>query len=156
MDPFGSTDPKQMPRHFFPKVIHMDYASAIRADTSKQDYSVCPRHWYIDCDFRCAQCHKEFTWTAGEQKVWFEEYRFWVDSSPRLCRACKAREHHLDDLRREYDSAIASARDHGTAGEKRRIIEIVEELQMSISSLPPKMLNTRKLFVRQIAKCGDS
>jgi hypothetical protein len=146
---FGSKDPKQMPGHFFYGAVYVDYDSAIRADISKQDFSVAPRHWYVDCDFLCTKCRQEFTWTAREQQVWFEEYRFWVDSQPRLCKRCKAAERRLDDLRREYDATVTAARDHGTPEQKRRIIDIVRELQTSLSHLPQKMLDTMQLFEHQ-------
>lgn len=149
LDVFGSTDPRKMPAHFFSGAKFIDYGSAIQADTSKQDFSVAPRHWYIDCDFHCAECRREFTWTAQEQKAWFEQYRFWVNSQPRLCRACKAAESRLDDLRREYDGSVAAARDHGTVEQKLRVITILRELQSSLTPLPAKMLDTLQLFERQ-------
>ena len=80
MDTFGSTDPKQMPTHFFFGASAVHHHTAIRANIEKQNYSVCPRHWYIDADFKCERCGREFTWSVGEQKVWFEDYFSWVDS----------------------------------------------------------------------------
>ena len=85
-DVFGNTDPGKMPAHFFSGAKFIDYKTAIRADTSKQDCSVAPRHWYIDCDFDCPKCGREITWTAQERKAWFELYRFWVDSNVRHAR----------------------------------------------------------------------
>ena len=49
------------------------------ADTSRQDCSVCPRHWYIDARFRCVECGADFLWSAQEQQIWFETYRFSED-----------------------------------------------------------------------------
>jgi hypothetical protein len=146
---FGSTDPKRMPAHFFCGSKFIDYGTAIRADISKQTYTVAPRHWYIDCDFDCAECHREFTWTAREQQAWFEQYGLWVDAQPRICKDCKAAELRLEDLRREYDSLVAAARDQGTVAQKLRIISIITDLQASLSSLPQKMLDTLHLFEHQ-------
>jgi hypothetical protein len=148
-DVFGSADPRKMPTHFFRGAKFVDYDSAIRADTTKQDFSVAPRHWYLDSDFDCAKCRSEFTWTAQEQRAWFEQYRFWVDSCPRLCRACKAAERGLEDLRREYDASVAAAREHGSIDQKLRIIFILRELQNSLAHLPEKMLATLELFEHQ-------
>lgn len=151
MDVFGNTDPKKMPEHFFFDAFAIHYETAVRANVDKQNYCVCPRHWYIDAQFKCERCGSEFTWTAGEQKAWFEYYFFWVDSRPRHCKDCRADLRRLADLRREYDANVAAARDHGTPDQKRRIIEIVSELQRGLGALPEKMTETLELFQRQIS-----
>lgn len=156
MDYFGSTDPRMMPKHLFWGAIHLDYDSAARGNPQKQNFSVCPRHWYIDADFNCANCRKEFTWTAGEQKAWFEDYFFWIDSSPRLCKKCMANRRHLKDLRVEYDSTVAAARHKGATDQKRRVIEVVCELEAAFGRLPEKMIETKKLFERQIQKAQQA
>lgn len=152
MDLFGSTDPRLMPEYLFGGAIHLDYKTAIRGNPEKQNYSVCPRHWYIDADFNCARCRKEFTWTAREQKAWFEEYRFWIDSHPRLCKSCMADRKHLESLRVEYDSIVAAARLGGDFDQKRRVIEVVRDLEAAFGRLPEKMIETKELFERQIHK----
>jgi hypothetical protein len=149
MDVFGNTDPKKMPRHFFFDASAVHHETAVRASVEKQNYGVCPRHWYIDADFKCERCEQEFTWTAKEQKAWFEDYFFWVDSEPRHCRKCRGELRRLVDLRKEYDATVATARDHGTADQKRRIVEIVSELQQVFGKLPDKMTETKELFQRQ-------
>jgi hypothetical protein len=152
LDIFGSTDPRMMPGHLFGGAIHLDYGTAIRGDPRKQNYSVCPRHWYIDADFNCARCRKEFTWTANEQKAWFEKYNFWIDSHPRLCKMCMADRKHLEALRLEYDSTVAAARPRDAIGQKRRIVEVVRELEAAFGRLHAKMIETKELFERQIQK----
>ena len=152
IDHFGSNDPRKMPKHLFCHAVHLDYDSATRGNPQKQNFSVCPRHWYIDASFNCANCLKEFTWTAGEQKVWFEEYFFWIDSSPRLCKNCIADRRHIESLRKEYDSTVAAARHKGAAEQKNRVIEIVRELESAFGNLPEKMIETKNLFERQIQK----
>ena len=148
-DVFGSTDPKRMPASFFFGSKFIDYRTAIRADISKQIYTAAPRQWYIDCDFDCSECHREFTWTARQQQSWFEQYGLWVDALPRICKDCKAAGLRLEDLRREYDSLVAAARDQGTVAQKLRIIAIIKDLQASLSSLPQKMRDTLHLFEHQ-------
>jgi len=156
MDVFGNTDPKRMPKHFLWNAISVDYKSAMRASIDKQNYSVCPRHWYIDAVFKCVGCGESFTWRAAEQKAWFEDYCFWVDSLPRHCRDCRAEHRHLLALRREYDQSVTAARDHGTPSQKRRIVEIVSELEMACGRLPEKMMETKALFERQIKREADT
>jgi len=122
MDSFGSTDPRKMPKHLFSGAIYLDYRGAIRGNPQKQNYTVCPRHWYMDADFICARCGREFTWTAAEQKAWFEDYFFWVDSHPCLCKTCMADRRHLESLRKEYDSTVSEARSGGSSDQKLRVI----------------------------------
>lgn len=150
MDVFGETDSRLMPRHFFSDAILIDHDSALQGHPEKQNYSVCPRHWYVDAVFKCGTCGQEFMWTAKEQLNWFEYYFFWVDSKPRHCKKCMASRRHLEALRKEYDSSIVAARDHGTPEQKRRIIEVVNELETAFRSLPEKMIITRDLFSQQI------
>jgi len=152
MDIFGSTDPKKMPLHLFSGALDIDYSTAIRANTAVQDCSVCPRHWYIDAHFRCAECGADFVWSAQEQQAWFETYRFWIDSHPRLCRPCYAKRRNALHLRQEYDSLVASARSGGTPEQKAQIIEIVDALESYLSCIPDKFTETRDLFKKQIAK----
>ena len=146
IDILGNTDSRKMPEHLFWGAIYLDHDTAIPGNPEKQNYSVCPRHWYIDADFKCEGCDKEFTWMAREQKAWFEDYFFWVDSQPRHCKECR----RLEALRKEYDSTVGAARDHGTPDQKQRIIEIVTELELAFQRLPEKMPETKSLFERQI------
>ena len=68
MDTFGSTDPKQMPMHLFFGASAVHHHTAIRANIEKQNYSVCPRHWYIDADFKCERCGREFTGVSESRR----------------------------------------------------------------------------------------
>ena len=152
---FGDTDPRKMPAYLFWGIVSIDYSTAVRANTERQNYSVCPRHWYIDVDLRCERCSRHFTWTAAEQQVWFEDYGFWIDSQPRDCRKCRADRRYLAALRREYDATVAAARSHGSPEQKARIIQIVAELQQEPGTLPEKMIATSELFARQLSKQAD-
>ena len=152
MDIFGSTDPRKMPEHMFYGTIHLDYKSAIRGNPQKQNYSVCPRHWYIDAGFECESCHREFIWTAREQKAWFEIYNFWIDSKPRLCKGCMANRKRLESLRKEYDSIVGDAQSKSELDLKQRVIAIIYELESAFTSLPEKMIVTKNLFEHQIQK----
>src|SRR5918994_4394206 len=89
MSSFGSEDPRDMPPHFFLAAFRVDYATAVRAKTADQNCSICPRYWYVDAAFRCSRCGAEFVFSAAEQRVWYEEYGFWVDARPKHCLACR-------------------------------------------------------------------
>ena len=73
---FGERDPRKVPVHLFMDALKLDYDSAVRAAITKQDYSVCTRHWYIDAIFKCVDCGSEFLFSAREQQVWYEVRRF--------------------------------------------------------------------------------
>lgn len=51
-DLFGENHPHDMPSYFFWRHLRLDYASAVRADTSKQDFTVAPRHHLPLCPMR--------------------------------------------------------------------------------------------------------
>jgi len=152
MDVFGSTDPKEMPPHFFWSALDIDYGTAIRANIDAQDYTVCPRHWYVDARFRCRDCQAAFVWSAEEQKAWFETYRFYVDSRPTLCRDCRAKRRDAVQLRKDYDALVSEARSGGTTEQKQRVVQIVDELEGCWSCVPDKMRETRDIFRMQLSK----
>ena len=152
-DLFGSTDPSKMPPHFFFGALHIDYSSAVRADVAVQDYSVAPRHWYIDARFRCRECGAEFVWSAAEQKNWFEVYRFYVDSEPTRCRECRAKRRDAVGLRQEYDELVSVARlSSCSPEEKKRVVAIIDELEGYWGVLPEKMLQTRTVLRKQLTE----
>lgn len=146
MDTFGSTNPRRMPPHFFPPRSVLHFESARQADVSKQNYSVCPRHWYIDADIECRSCGTPFIWSASEQRTWFEHYHFWIDSHATQCRDCRAKRRYLAGLRKEYDSIIEMARTLRDPAARQRVITIVDELEAALSIVPEKMAEARRLF----------
>ena len=116
---FGGDDPRFMPEFLFFNSIHIDYETAERADTAKQDYGVAPRYWYVDVTFICLQCRQEFVWTRGEQRFWFEEARLNVDAQPHYCHACRATKRKMTEVRRSYDNGIGAALACKTIAEKQ-------------------------------------
>ena len=94
-DLFGDTDPKKMPAHLWGHVRTMDYSTAVRADTAKQNYTVCPRNWYIDAVYRCRDCGEDFVFSVTEQRYWYEQRRFFIESRPVRCVKCRKKEAQL-------------------------------------------------------------
>jgi len=155
---FGWKSSRDMPSHLFYPAVAIHHATAVRANTRIQNYSVCPRHWYVDATFRCQSCQESFVWTADEQRVWFEEYEFYVDSRPTRCAACRARRRQLDSLKREYDRDVAAARRRAAPiADKSRIVSLIDQIQELTGSSQPAMLATRELLLKQIdtAKRGS-
>lgn len=151
MDIFGNTDPKMMPPHLFYGATKIDYSTAVKAETGIQNYSVCPREWYIDASFECQGCNTTFLWSASEQKAWFEDYRFWVDSCPTLCKECRREKRELKKLRQEYDRLVSEARSSNNPKAKRKVVDIISGLEKSLK-LPDGIVETKRILLKQIKK----
>ena len=128
----------------------LDLDSAIRADTSKQHFTVIPRYWYADATLQCSRCQRDFSFTAVEQQLWYEGYRFWIESVPRQCSICRKELRRLKALRREYDRDIATAIRSKDVEIKMRVAEIIDQLLLAGLVLPSKVLANRNLLAAQI------
>ena len=151
LDIFGSNDAKEMPDHFFWNAIKIDYDTAIRAKIKKQNYSVCAREWYIDAHFECMKCGREYVWTTSEQKAWFEDFYFWVDSSPNNCKECRKEIRELKEARSQYDQIISEAREGHDLDAKKKALGLIERIENG-TNLPEKIKATKDLLQKQILK----
>lgn len=106
MSGFGDDNPKDMPSHLFFGATHLDFKRAIKADITQQNFSVCPRHWYVDAHIPCVDCGDHFVFSREEQRHWYEKRKFWIDSFPDRCKSCQAaqKEMHqqLDYIRNHH------------------------------------------------------
>jgi hypothetical protein len=48
-----------------------------------------PRFAYFEIKKRCEHCKKCFIFSSTEQYKWYEQYKFWVQSEPKQCPACR-------------------------------------------------------------------
>lgn len=152
-DSFGDSDPRKMPGHLFWGVRHLDYSTAVRADISKQNFSVCPRHWYIDAAFNCSRCGESFVFTADEQKFWYEELKFWIDSIPRECAKCRKELRELKSLQQKYDRDIASTMGKSAnVDKKERLVAVIEAIEAGGVTLSAKETENRRTLLSQIDK----
>lgn len=149
---WGEDDPRRMPTHFFMFAVGLDFSTAVRANIDAQNFTVCPRHWYVDARFYCTACDALFQWPAHEQKAWFERYKFYVDSQPTLCGKCRARRRRAVQLKKENDAMVGPVRKGGTIEQKQRVVEIVDELEDYYRVIPNRMRETRALFLRQLSR----
>jgi hypothetical protein len=151
-DVFGWSSSRRMSRRFFYKAVDIDHSTAVRANIDKQNYTVCPRHWYIDATFCCETCGERFAWPAGEQRVWFEEYKLRVDSCPAICTRCRAKRRKLKSLQQAYDRDVAAARGRASVEDKKRILSLIDQIAEMAKSIPAGMEATRTLLLKQIKK----
>lgn len=149
---FGINDPRDMPMHLFFGVVRMDYRTAVRANVEAQNCSICPRYWYIDATFACERCGDEFTFSAAEQRLWYETYRFWVDSIPKRCLACRRDARHAKVLRQEYDRDIATVLERGDRESRKRLAAIIDRLCEFGTELPARVHDNRRRLAEQIAR----
>ena len=63
--------------------------SVLVADTSRQNYSLYPRPFYVDMRRTCRGCSRPFIFFAAEQKHWFEVLQFYVDADCVHCPECR-------------------------------------------------------------------
>ena len=153
LDGFGRDDPRKMPRHLFSGAMHLDYTTAIRADVSKQNCSICPRHWYINAAFHCARCGETFVFTNHEQKTWYEDLGFWIDSLAKHCSKCRRVLRELTALQQEYDRDVAAVLSRNASLErKQRLLEVVDSLDGSGVKLPDKVCENRRILAKQVER----
>ena len=147
---FGRSDARNMPGHFFYSAVKLDYQTAINADVEKQNYSVCPRFWYVDAYFNCARCDEQFCFTAGEQKTWFEEYGFWVDAFPKHCCKCRQELRELKAVRKRYDALVNDTMLHGSTEQKLELVSLIDQLYELGGELPPRINENRRILAKQL------
>lgn len=152
MDHFGKSSPENMPTYFFGECLELDPSSALRADVSQQNYSVCPRHWYVDATLTCSRCSETFQFFAAEQKRWYEELGFHVESYAKNCPACRKIERTQKLLRKQYDRNIKRVLQQSDLDAKRRMAADIDELCLSTHDVPLKIRENREMLERQITR----
>lgn len=62
---------------------------AILGNPIKQKFCDCyPYYAYADEERICEECRKTYMFDKEEQKHWYEELDFWVQSRPKKCKTC--------------------------------------------------------------------
>jgi len=80
--------------------------TAIPANISNQNYSICPRKLYVDIEKSCRQCKRPFLFFAMEQKYWYEDLHFYVDADCVKCVECRKKEQSIKFLMIEYENLL--------------------------------------------------
>jgi hypothetical protein len=156
MTSFGSDNPREMPAHFFYRSVRINYDTAVRSDPAKQNCSICPRYWYVDAIFLCDRCGVEFAFSAAEQRVWYENYGFWVDSVPRHCLMCRRDLRDLKTVRQEYDQSVTHVLEHGDLESKKRLAGVIDQICELGGELPPRINENRRRLANQIARAESA
>ena len=136
--------------------VRLDHRSAVWANVSRQNYCAFPRHWYVDAILKCSVCGDEFCFTAADQRRWYEELGFYVDSYAKDCSSCRADNRRKKELRQEYDRDIKTALASSEIEQKQRMCDVVDALCAFETELPDKIHTNRRTLARQIAKHHDT
>ncbi|HET9663297.1 MAG TPA: zinc-ribbon domain containing protein [Burkholderiales bacterium] len=72
------------------------------------------RGYYEDIPFTCSNCGAAQIWRAAQQKWWYEVAKGNVESTAKLCRACRRREQaRREEARRVHREGLARKRGRG-------------------------------------------
>jgi len=74
----------------------------LKAQAPNNSYG--PPTYYEDFTFACADCGKVETWTAGHQKVYYEEWKRPIYGTAKHCRECRKRRQTEKVVQRERSS----------------------------------------------------
>lgn len=69
-----------------------------------------PPLWYVDKEFRCVDCGKEETWTASQQKWYYEEAKGTLYATAKRCRECRVKIRDAIALQREQMATSVKTR----------------------------------------------
>ena len=155
MSDFGRDDPREMPAHLFHRSLRVNYQTAVRSNPDKQNCSICPRYWYVDANFPCDRCRAEFTFSAAEQRAWYEDYGFWIDSLPRHCLRCRHDLRRLRAVRQEYDGSVAEVLRGGELESVIQLAGVIDQLYEFGGELPPRINEIRRRLANQIARADS-
>lgn len=78
--------------------------TAIAADTTKQTRATVPVTHYFDLDRHCRDCQRPFIFFAQEQKYWYEELGFGLESDCVRCVECRKKQQGIARLRERYET----------------------------------------------------
>ncbi len=77
--------------------------TAIPADLTRQTPATIPVTHYFDVKRQCCDCGRQFIFFAEEQKYWYEELAFGLDSDCIRCVFCRKQHQELKHKRKRYE-----------------------------------------------------
>jgi len=78
--------------------------TAIVADATRQVHATVPVTYYFDLERKCCDCSRQFIFFAEEQKHWYEELGFGLDSDCVRCVKCRKKQQGIARQREIYES----------------------------------------------------
>jgi Probable zinc-ribbon domain len=77
--------------------------TAIAADVTRQAPATMPVTHYFDVKRTCRDCGRPFIFFAAEQKHWYEELGFKLDTDCVRCVVCRKAQQGIDRMRNRYE-----------------------------------------------------
>lgn len=74
-------------------------------------YDVAPEYYY-DQEFICCDCGSKETWTAVQQKWWYEEAEKNINAVAIRCRKCRAHINALKEVQKRHTEEMANKKPH--------------------------------------------
>lgn len=119
--------------------------TAIPADLSRQSPATVPVTHYFDVKRQCRDCDRLFIFFAEEQKYWYEELGFPLESDCVRCIDCRKKQQGLEQKRYRYEELF-----HVSG---RTIAQDLEMADCCLSLVEGSVFNKRQLQrVRMILK----
>ena len=110
--------------------------TAIKADLSKQQEATIPVTHYYDVRRVCRDCNRPFIFFAREQKHWYEELGFGLDSDCVRCVPCRKKQQGLAQKQERYEELF-----HVPDKTPEQILEMA---QCSLSLIEDGVFNPRQ------------
>jgi hypothetical protein len=86
----------------------LDSGRATEGDPQKQLYcDFDPWLAYFDSEKTCENCGSDYIFTRQEQLLWYEKFRFWVQSKPKYCAACRKIKRQKKRMNKELSEVLA-------------------------------------------------
>ena len=102
---------------------------AVRGDPSRQSYYPAfhmPKYFYVDEERECVECGVEFLFEAKEQRFWYEQLQFNLNSVAIRCRGCRSRRRRATEFGRQV--GVARARTKEGPKDPTPFLELAEGL----------------------------
>lgn len=118
-----------------PEAFHVPN-TAITANLSKQTPATVAVTHYFDVIRKCRDCNKSFIFFAEEQKYWYEELGFGLESECVRCVICRKAQQNLDYKRQRYEELFHIP--------KRNTQENLEMAECCLSLVEANVFRTRQ------------
>ena len=82
------------------------FGTAIPADLGRQTKATVPVTHYYDLDLECRDCGRRFIFFAEEQKYWYEELGFDLNSGCVRCHPCRKARHLAARWKSRFDELL--------------------------------------------------
>ncbi len=107
----------------------IEQGKALTSEIEKQKFCDYPPYlMYFDKIRECEKCNDSFTFSKEEQKYWYEELEFWVQSIPKNCKDCRKKIRKKKSVNTELSMLLENGNENISSKNLYRIAELYEEM----------------------------